>query len=523
MPDPIPRNINPKDLGIAVAEKISGQSGKPFVLHDNRGLIKWSVSGNTVEQNEQIGIRNIQGLFLEKFPEFNQLFPRDETGQIPPEKREEAKKFIMDKIGNYRGFKTAFSDTPRQPNVAPYFEGKHSVVVAKSFSPWGLVFETLPQEDRRSQRYLDQQGESWTTQKSFGRRYGIDSKTLKSRSEGIKTIEGKAIGGKTTHLYNEKDLAERFRDAIGLKKLPQVSRKTGAYVDEKNTRWVTLGYFAEVHGVNGKIFSRYVKDVRTIEGRSKSGGAAILYDETAAMLQLKDFFSSRFLPQVDKKSGQYINENGDAWAALNYFHRQHKLSYEVLKSRLEDIDVVMGLDKSGRQVVLYKVNEAQTRLEEIISLPQIDQKTGKYSDSSGRVWVPERNIRIRYKVSVLKGSKEKVPTIEGRNRVGHRMLLYDEEQAKDFIEKVYLLQRKHKGNFWTQEKIESEALNIFKEAGTITYSVLRKLGRFDLAVAISRKYPGGFPGLREKLPTMKDEVPLISPEEAIEVFDRFFK
>ena len=67
---------------------------RPTVLRDAQGRIQWNVAGNTPEQNEQIGIGNIQALFLTKFPDFDELFPRDEDGTIAEEEREEARNFI---------------------------------------------------------------------------------------------------------------------------------------------------------------------------------------------------------------------------------------------------------------------------------------------------------------------------------------------------------------------------------------------------------------------------------------------
>lgn len=76
----------------------------PIVLRNARGRVVWKIPGNSPEENEQLGIRNIQALFLTRSPEFLELFHFGEDGKIVEGEREKAKRFILEKIGKVKQF-----------------------------------------------------------------------------------------------------------------------------------------------------------------------------------------------------------------------------------------------------------------------------------------------------------------------------------------------------------------------------------------------------------------------------------
>jgi len=117
----------------------------PTVLRDSRGRVRWRLPGNTPEQNEQLGIANVQGLFLERFPGFNDLFPREEDGKIADDKREEAKRFILDRMRSQKISAEQLRSSAWNINSTPYFAGRYQVALQRSFSPWGLDID--PQID----------------------------------------------------------------------------------------------------------------------------------------------------------------------------------------------------------------------------------------------------------------------------------------------------------------------------------------------------------------------------------------
>lgn len=80
------------------------QAQASIIRRDMRGRIVWKISGNSSVQNERQGIRNIQAIFLESFPEFNETFPREDDGMIVGKKNEAAKQFILTHISDEKTF-----------------------------------------------------------------------------------------------------------------------------------------------------------------------------------------------------------------------------------------------------------------------------------------------------------------------------------------------------------------------------------------------------------------------------------
>lgn len=157
------------------------QQNAPSVLRNTRGQIVWQLRGNTLEQNEQLGINNIQGLFLQTYPDFNELFPRGKDGKIAEDKRKEAKKFILDKIGTQRKLTACSGSSPLTPRKVPYF-GSPEVTIRKSFSSWGIQFEDPHQEVQ----LVGETSSQTTLIAALSQQKGVNG--LKSYFDGIKTF-----------------------------------------------------------------------------------------------------------------------------------------------------------------------------------------------------------------------------------------------------------------------------------------------------------------------------------------------
>lgn len=70
--------------------------------------------------------------------------------------------------------------------------------------------------------------------------------------------------------------------------------------------------------------------------------------------------------------------------------------------------------------------------------------------------------------------------------------------------------------FWTETQIEVEALEFYIAEGILTQQALMNKKRFDLNIAINRKYPGGIRTLREKLGIGVKGEEVISADQANE-------
>ncbi|MDP3987594.1 MAG: hypothetical protein Q8P80_00415 [Candidatus Levybacteria bacterium] len=173
-----------------------GKPNIPSVLRDNKGRIRWKLKGNTDEQNGELAIRNIQGLFLEKFPEFDGMFPRQEDGKILENKREEARDFILESVGTYHKFISVIGFTAADSKISvPYLEGSFKVAIRKSFISWGIKFQ------------FDKEKESLFPKDKRGK---IDWSALRGKSEYTSLLE---IWAKTFIENGHKITSKDMKDA----------------------------------------------------------------------------------------------------------------------------------------------------------------------------------------------------------------------------------------------------------------------------------------------------------------------
>ncbi|OGH12161.1 MAG: hypothetical protein A2857_03235 [Candidatus Levybacteria bacterium RIFCSPHIGHO2_01_FULL_36_15] len=132
-----------KDSGSIVSSNpdTKKQEGIPTVVRDKRGRATWKHSENSPEQNEELGIRNIQALFLEKFPIFYEMFEEGKVGTIKKGKEEDARRFILEHLRSKNKFGTVFGNLAYSRDWTPYFEGSFNTALKKSFEPWGIKFK----------------------------------------------------------------------------------------------------------------------------------------------------------------------------------------------------------------------------------------------------------------------------------------------------------------------------------------------------------------------------------------------
>lgn len=113
---------------------------EPTVLRDKAGRIHWVIRGASPEENEQLAIRNMQGLLLEKFPEFNFLFPRGADGRLAEDKSQEAGEYLFRRVSKSEDFVDVFTSAPTDVRRVDAFNGLYLQALSSSFSPWGIDF-----------------------------------------------------------------------------------------------------------------------------------------------------------------------------------------------------------------------------------------------------------------------------------------------------------------------------------------------------------------------------------------------
>lgn len=113
------------------------------VLRDEHGRIIWKLPGNTPDQNLQLGIRNVQGLFLLKFPQFGDFFVLNPEGnvEVAQEKKEDSVNFVLDNLPDQKAFHRIIGGSATNKRVAPYFGGSFQQALTISFASLGVSLD----------------------------------------------------------------------------------------------------------------------------------------------------------------------------------------------------------------------------------------------------------------------------------------------------------------------------------------------------------------------------------------------
>lgn len=186
------------------------------VLRDQRGRICWKLPGNTPEQNEEIGIRNIQGRFLEQFPEFSKLFPCGKDGKIAEVKREEAQEFIIKNIGRSRDlYQMLGSSSIGSSRHIPYFQGSYLVAIRMSYEAWGLGFENLAPRDPRRYHWSLQLSDNGLPRDGRGRIFWSLLAKNPEQFQRVVEMEAKKLIGEGNHL-DQKNLKVLRMSGFGM-------------------------------------------------------------------------------------------------------------------------------------------------------------------------------------------------------------------------------------------------------------------------------------------------------------------
>lgn len=380
MNEQAPRFLSPMEMGISSSKNPE----LPAVTRDKRGRILWKLPGNTPEQNEQLGIRNVQALFLAKFPEFNDLFLREEDGKISEEKREEAKQFVLKKLGNQKKLRFTISQSINSKDT-PYFP---SAIVAlhKSFFPWGLNIDPQADGSQKPKGYwtsenIEREARNFYEQEGRLTVYVLDKK---GRSDLLTAITGKYPGG----IYE-------LRAKLGLAE----PRKRRGYFNEATIERDALVFHKKEGNISARILTkRKESSLLSAISRTYPGGMRALKEK----LEIKPGNRNWDIATIEKAARKFLLENGTL-------------------GTLGEID-------SGLLAAISK-----------------------------------------YYPGKVRGLREKLGLTTYRR------------------------------NYWTQEKIESEAESFIKQHGNLADDLLRDNGRGDLKSAIQKYYPGKLTGLKKRL------------------------
>lgn len=224
----------------------------PSVLRNNRGEAVWKLPGNTPEQNEQLGIRNMHALLLEKIPRLGYCFSNE--GRIREDSLEEARELIEQKCWKMRDFKKLFGGSALEKKRAPYFLGSHAIALKKSVEPWGISLENITERFKRTEYMED---ESFSPSADFAWILGILS-----------------AGGNVSPIDNRISLSGTFNDLLEsfMRKGEKVFKLKPAYKLDRILKDGTESHMVRFYSrsiVLGLGDFRRTEWVRTINGKYK--------------------------------------------------------------------------------------------------------------------------------------------------------------------------------------------------------------------------------------------------------------
>lgn len=410
----------------------SYRSFEPHLTRFPGGRIKWRIVGNTLEQDEQLGINNIQALFLEKFPEFNEIFPRDENNLIQKDNCEEAKKFISERIGTDVKFRTALGLTRPHAGLAPYFKGRVSVILSKSFLVWGLEFKELPEVNKVTGKYIDERGQTWVTTNYLRVNFGLSGLDARRRLNDVAIIQGRGINRIPATFYNEEQALERLKGRIENKGFPQIN-SGGEFIDIDGNVWVPADFFQRKYSINPNILQD-MDNFPVLRGRDRVGRITNLYNRAITIDRLNIRLEYRNLPMIDSESGTYTDENGDRWISLKHAIKPGVGRNKLLKL-LEGVTAIKGRDLRGKETLLYSETELSRVSDPFLQLPFVETETGVYRDSDGTVWAPVEFFQRKFRVAAetIKRRLEGLPSLNARSRGRFEVVLYPEPLVQERI------------------------------------------------------------------------------------------
>ena len=439
-----------QEIGLGVE-----QQNVPAVLRTKGGRVRWTLPGNTEEQNAQLCIQNVQGIFSERFPEFNELFPRAEDGKIAEEKREEARMFILDKLDSTRKIQRAISTSVLHKKLPPIMHSLEGILNG-AFEPWGIEPKTLPQVDTITGRFVDENGAVWASAYNLAKKLGISIAKLHDYLKGTQNIVGRGKSGEKVLLFDEVAISLKAQD---LTQLPKTDEQRGDFETEQ-VKWVTRGYFSILFGLNEKTVGRLLRNATSIQGRNERGRKTLLFNLNDVQIVIQEFLS---LPRVDPNSQKWTDSNSVSWTTLQYFHDNFGLSPDTLKSFVREnrVKFVRGRDIIGKETILYSETDMVSILQKVVTLPQIDPKNSFFTDISGNRWANADYFRKEYGIyySALKPYIKYVPSIIGRGTTHKRVLLYRHEDVMRIIREHGLLEKKSKSKEDRETTISPEEAN----------------------------------------------------------------
>ena len=199
------------------------------------------------------------------------------------------------------------------------------------------------------------------------------------------SIEGCTAVGVPTKLYNLDLLDKIANEKYG--EYP-VTNGSGLYIDEGGKSWGCFKYLCEVTGksrfhLENTLIPKLNLEPITVVFEGKIAKAYPVQEIIEAVGDID-------LPTTDKEASLYIDENGRSWASVDKAAELIGKAESVVKRLIKENSIPSKpafSGKTGQQIIIFDLEPiSEAAKAEYGGKPEMDPKTGTYTDSEGVVW-----------------------------------------------------------------------------------------------------------------------------------------
>lgn len=241
-------------------------------------------------------------------------------------------------------------------------------------------FISYPQVDKNTDKYIDTNDNTWVSISTFGKDWETSLGVIYRKVADLEVVRGRKAGGKEVNLYKESDLL----DAVGAYLLlPSVDEKSGMYIDPQGISWISVNDTVRKHGIGEVLLRNALKETTSIQGKdSKMKKEVVLYQKQDVEKIVEDYYK---LPELDERTGRYIDEKKITWMPLSIYADETGLDRPGIAVAAKAMDALPSRYNGGS--VLFREDQLNERYSKVLEVPKVDPKTERYTDENEKKWI----------------------------------------------------------------------------------------------------------------------------------------
>ncbi len=202
---------------------------------------------------------------------------------------------------------------------------------------------------------------------------------------------------------NPDEQLNRIGIELGKQDLPGVNAEIKQSADSEERHWVTRTFLRNTFRIDRNILNRLLLPVSKMQGRDPGNNTRILFNkEQSEETLLANGYERREelnLPQVDKKSRHFIDQDGRQWIYLEFFINNYADSPNAFKKLLSQVPTIPGRDIHGRSTTFFD----KTKAEEVLLAHGYKKKevveNNKEIPDAEEGWMTSRSLARQLKKS----------------------------------------------------------------------------------------------------------------------------